>query len=340
MSDRVFRCRQLTGTTRCGFEGDNTEAGAHWQETGHGRCIVCSDFLRDDEALTCLRCVAKVRTCLVEIPECVALAEDVIVTAGFRGSLPIDLLAMVSDGSIESPVQQANPDAYRYVEQPNDPLPVVAVLYGIERCWREEFGHGPRMSDATISGCADYLLVHLQQAARAWLGFDDDAATVKQLANRLRHAVGVADDPVEGTKCLDCPDVTLVRPYRQPIWPVPDRRRSQDGYRGIEPEGLDDLWHCRSCKRDYTPAEYGLALRQRAAEARGWVTVALASEVTGRHRRVIIQWVHRRDDDGNPLVRMQVDEDHRRMVVWMPDVTAQHEKSAQRGPWQERTLTA
>lgn len=270
MTERTFHCGRLVGTIRCQFSGNNEAAGEHWRETGHARCLCCGNFLTDDEsvAMACTRCVTNVRADLAEIVESVALAPEVIEAGGYRGIL-IDLLAYVSDGAVESPRQQIHPDDYVYLnsrgekvsaEEPNDPWPVLAVLEAIERTWRLEFGHGPATVVATITSCASYLEQWLWLASRSFRGFDDDAATLRTLASRLRHAVGLADDPVKGVGCFDC-DGTLQRTYRVPVWPVPDPRRSVDGQRGLEFEGLADTWTCPKCRRDYEPESYYLAVR-------------------------------------------------------------------------------
>jgi len=287
MTTRLFRCRVLVdGKVRCGWEGGNESAGEHWRETGHARCTCCGAFLELGEQLNCLRCIGWTRTNLIDITDCVAVAPSVIEGAAYRGMLLIDLLAMTSDGSIESAVQSAHPDLYRGVEMPWDPIPVVAALYGIEQTWREEFGHAARMTDATITSCANYLIEWTERAGRTVLGFDDDHATIRELANRLRHQVGVADDPMRGVNCFDC-DGSLVRIYRPPtvetqrrvaeaLRPVIAQRHAErtygvvvsapfpvdaDSVSGTEADGLEDLWGCQRCQRVYEPSEYYLAVR-------------------------------------------------------------------------------
>lgn len=292
MSERVFKCHAtFDGKTRCTFEGDNEAAGAHWRETGHPRCPICGQFLATDERMVCQRCITRARSDLGDITECVALIPEAVTDAAWRGALPVDLMAFEADGSLYPTVQRAHPEDYRGVERPNDPWSVLAVLEQMERDWRHEFGHGPAVDLATTTGCAGYLSEWLWLAARTHPGFDADAETLRILASRLRHAVGTANDPAEGVGCLDCPDVHLVQTYRPPVMAVPDPRRSADGYRGQDVEGREDYWHCPRCRRSYDAVAYGLAVRQHAAKAKGWVPVRLAAEVLRRPVRTVWQWV-------------------------------------------------
>lgn len=284
-SGRIYKCRRQVGTGRCTFEGDNEAAGQHWREAGHGRCICCSSFLRDDETQTCLRCVGKVRADLADIVTAYALLPDVIEHSGFTGRIPVDPLTLYADGSVESPVQQAHPELYRDVEWPTDPTPVIAELESWERMWRGEFGHGPAVMVATVSSCASYLTQWLGHASRNFLAFDDFAVAMRGLRSDLQHRTGVADDPMHGVSCFDCGD-DLIRTYRPPsvdtqrriaaaLRPVIAQRIAEASYGIAQPtapypaakrsgqdrDGLEDLWHCRGCDRVYEPSEYYLAVR-------------------------------------------------------------------------------
>lgn len=291
MTDRLFKCHAtFDGKARCTFEGDNEAAGAHWREVGHARCVVCSLFLGDDERQTCLKCVTNARFDLTEIVETVTLAPEVIEAGGYRGIL-IDLLAYTSDGAIESPRQQAEPELYADAEWTNDPWPVIAVLESIERTWRLEFGHGPAVTLATVTSCASYLDQWLTLAARTFPGFDDDAATLRTLASRLRHATGTSDDPQAGVRCLDCDDTRLERTYRPPVMAVPDPRRSEDGRRGMETEGKTDTYACPTCRREYGWADYGKAVHHYAASIEGWVRIADGAAAVRREPALIWRWI-------------------------------------------------
>lgn len=294
MSEQTFHCRRLVGTVRCTFEGSNENAGAHWRETGHARCVCCLAFLDNAESQTCARCITNARADLIEIVQAVAIAPEVIEAGGYRGIL-VDLLAYSADGAVESPRQQLAPPEvkadYLDAEWPSDPWPVLAVLEAIERTWRHEFDHGPAVTVATISSCASYLTEWLHRAATTFAGFDDDAATLKTLASRLRHATGTANDPQTGVRCLDCPDVRLERVYNEPILPIPDHRRSSDGKRGLDGEGKADCYACPSCRRTYDWSDYGKAVHHYAAGIEGWVKIADGATAVGREPALVWRWV-------------------------------------------------
>lgn len=319
MSDRTYRCKASTHGVPCQWEGDNEAAGAHMRETGHKRCICCYQFLDNAERQTCNRCIANSRADLLEIVEHVALAPEVIEAGGYRGIL-VDLLAHIADGAIESPRQQlAPPDIkadYLDAEWPSDPWPVLAVLEAIERTWRHEFDHGPATVVATVSSCAAYLTEWLHRAATTFAGFDDDAATLKTLASRLRHATGRANDPQTGVRCLDCPDVKLERVYNEPILPVPDRRRSHDGKRGLDGEGKADCYACPSCRRTYDWRDYGKAVHHYAAGIEGWVKIADGAVAVGREPKQVWRWIN----DGRLAVACLIVGKDRRARVWLDDL--------------------
>lgn len=317
MTARIFKCRRLVGTVRCTFEGDNEAAGAHMRETGHKRCICCHLFLSDDERQTCQRCQTNARADLSDIVEAVTLAPEVIEAGGYRGIL-VDLLAYTADGAVESPRQQAQPELYADAEWTSDPWPVLAVLESIERTWRLEFGHGPAVTVATVTSCSSYLNQWLSLAARTFPGFDDDAATLRTLRLRLKHATGTSDDPEAGVACLDCPTVKLERVYRAPVMPVPDFRRSADGKRGLDSEGKTDAYECPSCRRTYDWSDYGRAVHHYAAGIEGWVRIADGAAAVRREPALVWRWVR----DGKIAVACLIADKDRRARVHLDDLRA------------------
>lgn len=330
MNESKYECR------RCDFvAADDDDRADHARAARHPLCIVCYRSLPDDRRQCCVRCEANAKADIHDIVEAVTLAPEIIEAGGYRGIL-VDLLAYASDGAIESPRQQLHPDDYVYLnsrgqrvppEHPSDPWPVLAVLEGIERTWRLEFGHGPATNVATITSCAAYLSEWTGLAARSFRGFDDDAHTLKTLRLRLKHAEGTSDDPETGVKCLDCEDVKLVRAYRPPVLPVPDPRRSKNGQRGLEEEGKADTYECPACRRTYDWADYGKAVHHYAANIGGWVKIADGAAAVRRTPMQVWRWIN----DGKLTVACLLDKKDRRARVHIDALREVDEAHPRRG---------
>lgn len=83
---------------------------------------------------------------------------------------------------------------------------------------------------------------------------------------------------------------------------------------GREGEGLTDQLECSNCGMTYTFAQYGLALRARADECKGWVDVKLAAETARVAEKTIKTWTYRQRVSSACRVRDQ------RLLVWWPEV--------------------
>lgn len=246
---------------RCDFAGEtHDELAEHAGESKHWLCICCYHSLSLGETRCCAHCVNRTRDNLTLIVDACARMPAVAENAGYLNQ-PIPggaAMVILAGGNIEG----GGPDDHIAFHDPIDPL---AVLEHNERDWRLTFGH-PRGDDqATVEGCAQYLLNWLRQAAMTHAGFDDFADEIRTLAVRLTHTTGTRNDPAKATaKCIDCQG-TLVSPYRGGV-DLPDGvTREGLPWEGREMRGGNDdepepVWECSGCDMIYSPVEYRLAV--------------------------------------------------------------------------------
>lgn len=132
-------------------------------------------------------------------------------------------------------------------ELSSDASSVEAVLATMEDDWRnlqEHFAAGP----PGVTNSVAYLTSQVDRIAQTYSEFPDQAADVQQLRNRLAVVTGLVETPLRGADCFDC-GVPLLREYGE--------------------TGLVDDWTCPGCRREYTQAEYWLAVRAELEEVRG-----------------------------------------------------------------------
>jgi hypothetical protein len=286
------RCNAtVDGKNRCGFAGTQDELELHALETRHWLCAVCARSLRDDETRCCLQCIARTRTALLTIRDTFTELEAAVeATALHPGDLPGGIaLVLLADGNDAAPrpykpepFTDRPPTCYpelageklthpAYVDTrpvpdgtehyadhwPSDPTPPLVAIDSAVRAWRLLFGHPIPDDLPTVDADIDYLLTHLARASRTDEDFPDFAAEVRDLASKLEHVTGQANDPVYApADCFDCGGA-LVRDYRPPVGATVEA----DPRKGLAVEGLPDEWTCRRCERTYEPAEYWLAVR-------------------------------------------------------------------------------
>jgi hypothetical protein len=236
-------------------------------------CIVCHQReLRDDEPQTCRRCVTAVRQAVtevavlfplltVELHSRVGAAAAGAGRGGDEHPIPFgDLLSLIGPGASTT----CGPDA-----QPDDAPSVVATLASWEDDWRQLRGIAAATCKATVESCAAFLRDQHGWAAQNHPAFDEYGADARMLRGRVRAALRLTDTPVVmGADCFGCGG-TLVRDYAAP---------SPCSHKGphsswCDQGGLRDWCRCVSCGREYTPAQYHLALRA-AIEASEEVKVA------------------------------------------------------------------
>jgi len=258
----VRRCAHLLPTgRRCEWQlevdatyRDEAVAAAedHATTAGHPLCAVCRRSLRDERS-TCTRCVANVRTRLSTILRLYAL-------------LPIELgnleAAHGGPASEEAPLStvlvllgpgsgSSSPD-----DLPTDPPSISGVLGSWEDRWRRNQRQPAAPGPATVLTAVNYLTLHAQWAAdHDWL-FPEFTRDCRRLQRALEQATATASDPDRAAvQCFDCRQDRLERRY---LPPVPCRHVPRDG---CDQGGRVDVWTCGACGREYTAAEYWLAVR-------------------------------------------------------------------------------
>lgn len=242
-------------------------------------CIVChQDPLEPTELQTCVGCVSRTRSALLEIVELYALLPETMadhagastwmgaggggMDTAMVGSDAMVLYGPGSDGANQTreilhsdDPEHAAPHADD--EWPGDAPSVLGELERWERDWRHTLGLRPATTEATVSGCASFLDENLTRMAQ---NTDSDFAAFATDMHRLRtvlHRVTSTGEHVEyGVPCLDC-ETRLVRRARDPKpcrHEGPHRETCNQG-------GLSD-WRCpdRECSRTrYDEADYLLA---------------------------------------------------------------------------------
>jgi hypothetical protein len=175
------------------------------------------------------------------------------------------------------------PDA-AYLDDNRDELHPVYVLGEWEQRWREFLDH-PTDALITIEGAVAYLDMQIgYMADQLEPAFDEFAANLKACRGRLEDALhdGVREE--RGAPCVQC---------------------------GKHMVRVDDDWHCRTCHRTATEAEYrfavGVAYRAHAPH----LTAADLAERIGVKASMIRVWgsrglVRKHGKDGNGITLYDV----------------------------------
>lgn len=269
-------CNATVANKRCDWRGSREELAEHAETTTHKLCRLCSRSLRNAEPACCQDCVQQVRDDLRTITETFTLVPEIAHRSGMHNTAIPGGLAMIllADGSVDG----GGPDDHIDF---HDPLVPLAVLEANERDWRLTFGHGPAVEVATVAGCARYLLIWLELAARTLPVFEEFAGEIRSLAVRLEYVTGTVDRPETApAKCFDCQTGTLISPYRAPLDEKVPQQRLVHGRRGEPIEGRDmapqqidpvtelpldpePIWECANdnCRAVYSAVSYRLAVR-------------------------------------------------------------------------------
>jgi hypothetical protein len=120
---------------------------------------------------------------------------------------------------------------------------VLGLLERWDTGWRITFGEPAATDQATVTGCSLYLLRRLAKAAQEpGCCFDEFADDIRLMHDRLELALRVSPQrsPVP---CITCGHRALERPA-----PRADGRTFE--------------WQCGRCHRNYTDADYWMAMRQ------------------------------------------------------------------------------
>lgn len=282
--------------SRCDFTADDLTE--HAAESQHRLCVVCQRrSLTVHQPQTCGPCVGRVRADLADIATDLTLVPAESLTG----------LTLLGDGTMQ---RHARPEEVRdntRDEWPSDPLPVLAALASWEDMIRDDYGD-PKGPPPTVTATVDYLTRHLDTGhnlAQTFHAFDELAAEIRKHHSAIRHAAGLADDPVQApARCHECGG-HLLRTYGD--------------------DGLTDDWTCEMCRRVFTQHDYFFRLRVAQVDAPGeWRPVAVAAWLVDRPFRTVQTWVRELS------VRSACALGSRKQVVWMPDVKEQSDQAGKR----------
>lgn len=203
-----------------------------------------------------------------------------------------DILVMVGPGSWALSNRDRDKD-----QRDDDPDAIAFELSKWEDDWRATRGQPAARYERDLSKTREYLDRNMGWAAQNLPAFPEFTKLLRQYRTRLAAAVRDSDQPARGVHCLDCPDATLARPlhearpcrHRLPAFkPLGKMFELPDGtyrytttadrkthyeihqaavtayfvdHQACEQGGFADVWTCPRCHRNYTRAEYGLAVR-------------------------------------------------------------------------------
>jgi hypothetical protein len=234
-------------------------------------CVICGHNL-DGEPQTCITCLARTRSALLEIAELYALLPAELEDHAGAASPPGSVIAADSDSLPDALVLLAGgtngnvnggrptrdePDgnrAHSADQWDTDTPSVLGVLATWEDDWR-----GPNVAQhaATVAGSVDYLTAHLARQAQQHPAFDEFATDIRHLLGSMHYATRTGEHIEHGVPCLDC-GTRLRRQARKPspCSHTPDRHAAD-----CDQGGLGD-WRCPNpdCPRTrYSEADYLLA---------------------------------------------------------------------------------
>lgn len=312
---------------RCDYRAEDLRE--HAQEAKHWLCIVCYRSLRLDETQTCQHCVTRCRGFLAGIGDDYAMLPDVAEHAGYR-SLPIpggDAMVMAADGNLDGhytacddpkfhdpnsvlAVLELNERDWR-LEFGHGPAENIATVSGclayLEQwmwlaarthpgfddfyremrtlrttlAWRTTTIDAPEGLPASCFDCGGDLI----------RTFNDPVKPAEARAANVRRVLDVARRPsieqqqAELTYGIDPAALTPIRATVDALYAAGEAKT------GTADEGLSDTAVCRDCGGEYDTESYGLALRQRVAEMKGWVSVKLAAETSRRPEPTVWRWL-------------------------------------------------
>lgn len=240
---------------------------------------------------------------------------------------------------------------HRADNKPTDGTSAAFVLDSWARDWQTTRSESTPSGPVTLLGAAGYLERRMRAAANGdpqrdpHPAFADFAHELADLLEEIEHA-GMRDDHPERAPvaCFDCgSSKSLRRDYRPPDpcehrrpafppseddegnpVPLAARRARHEAevkfWRGAHARcdqgGLTDRWTCRVCDREYTDAEYMLALADSmrdVAASRGWGLPWEVAASLGISVKTVRTWVERQKVASACSVETQ------RLIVWWPD---------------------
>jgi hypothetical protein len=210
-------------------------------------CLLCHHPLAPTELRTCTRCLGLVRRHLRTIsqlhrmlPHLIGLLPAPVVGFKAKGAdTPLpggDLLVMLGPGSPAGEGQA-------------DDAPAVAFeLWQWAVDWAEIRGE-PQPPTPGVPEAVGWLSTRAGWAAAHHDAFDEFAADLARIVRHLETATGLSDRPEVGPPCPYCRTASLLR-Y-------------------VTDQGFSDDWTCPACRRDFSYAQYVLALRAAVEDAIG-----------------------------------------------------------------------
>lgn len=244
-------------------------------------CIVCRRAeLEPTEAQTCIGCLAATRNAVRDIVDLYAVLPDELVDhagaarpPGASGKPdsdglpdPLVLYAGGTNGTVNGTKPTAEDPTGRIHAKdhwPSDVPSVVAVLAWWEDDWRTYAGL-PADREATVTGCAGYLLARLSWAAQQHPAFDEFARDMTRLRTTLQVATRSDEITERGVPCPECGD-QLVRHYRD----ARECKHPGEHNPACDQGGRPSDWRCynRECdRREFTEKEYYFAVWANWAE--------------------------------------------------------------------------
>lgn len=208
---------------------------------------MCSRELKPEETRTCLPCLGNTRRQLHQIGRLYALLPSMLgrpdgasmgaVMGGHSDEAALPggaVLAMLGPGA---PGGDGRPD---------DPPAVAHELATWVEDWAEIRGEHPPTS-AKVATSVDWLSRRAGWAAGTHDAYDEFACDLRRILGWLEAHTGTSDRAEVGPPCPYCRTSNLLRAFTE--------------------HGLADEWECRSCDRDFTYAQYMLALRAQIEDA-------------------------------------------------------------------------
>ena len=284
-------------------------------------CTTCRTEHTDHATpVTCPTCVGNTRTILDDIRWTCRHLRWQAVNGGRDGRLVAG--APIPGGDAMIMIAPAGPEHENLIwsthidddHRPDDAVPPLLVLAG----WAEQVRHWSGHTDTgrvTITGLTGYLTDQLNRFAQAddgpdWDGFNTQMGALLRQLERILHD---EQAPEHGVSCFEC-GRTLVRKFGKPsrcrhatpatrlvayanrlaalgypeLGPTPaevfaTRLPCGDCDQGgiIDPS-VGQSWECTGCAKQYTPGEYGNAVRRdlatRGPTGDGWTHITMAAE--------------------------------------------------------------
>jgi hypothetical protein len=263
--------------------------------------VRCNDHVAPG-VQTCPRCLGKAREYLVKLEESVVLAWLEATSAAGVNSEAANLAGPASD-PIHTLWRRVN--SLRSGQDPDDEDPhhPLAVMGRWELMLREHYDQDySELPKQSISGSKKYLDAILDRFAQD--RSQDFPLFFRELAAATAHVESVLHDshaPERGAPCPSCGKGELVKQHRNI-----DRHGKEDL------SGASDIWLCRTCKQEWSEADYRLRVGSTYLEHAPALTASQMYDQWGIKQGSLRAWaslgkVATRGRDQNGLTLYDVD---------------------------------